>query len=104
MPKVLVGGSPDRAAGVAGKLGALLDFMSDRIAIAVCAYSQESRHCWRDRLQICCFGIAVRVFARLAPRVCRGLRGRDSNPELRDMNPPCYLCTTPRRWVETPGS
>lgn len=44
-PKVLVGGKAERAAGVAGKLGALLDFMSDRIAIAVCAYSQESRHC-----------------------------------------------------------
>ena len=25
-------------------------------------------------------------------------RGRDSNPKLRDMNPPCYLCTTPQ-WL-----
>lgn len=24
------------------------------------------------------------------------MRGRDSNPELRDMNPPCCLCTTSR--------
>ena len=29
------------------------------------------------------------------------LRGRDSNPELRDMNPPCCLCTTPRYVAHT---
>lgn len=38
------------------------------------------------------FGLLFASYARYA----RMLRGRDSNPELRDMNPPCCLCTTPR--------
>ena len=70
------------------------------MCIAVCAYSRlaplmKSRHLSVTGYKSVASGLLYVSSLGLRLVYVEACGGRDSNPELRDMNPPCCLCTTP---------